>query len=481
MKLTLLITVLLSVLAWPASTAVIHVPGDQPTIQAGLDAAVTGDTILVADGTWTGAGNANFGISEEGITLRSENGPLACIIDCEYVVGNWIGFSDDGRQSTLDGFTITHANGGSAVICAPYADGLQITNCHIVSNGLDWNFGAGGITCSTDSSVEITDCLIAGNVGYLGGGVHCWDADVTLTNCLLYWNYSTDDFSWPYEGGAGAGIYGEQYANITVANCTITGNSGGSTGFGGGIGLVEDCTVTVTNSIIWDNAPDQIGLANGSTATVTYSDVWGGYAGTGNINQIPWFTNGPEGTYFLSQVAAGQGLDSPCLDAGSGPAAAICFSTPAGTACMNQRSTRSDSFGDTDTVDMGCHFTKLNTVSASFTCTPTSGTVPFPTQMSAQMDNNYTGFSRRMTGRINITLASGQSISNWRSGNTVIAAGGSFSTSWNTTIPALARVIGDNRFQLVAVDVTPAPYNQPPYPTAGDSATDSCTVTGVAP
>ena len=39
---------------------IIHVPGDQPTIQAGIDAAEDGDIVLVADDTYTGDGNKNL-------------------------------------------------------------------------------------------------------------------------------------------------------------------------------------------------------------------------------------------------------------------------------------------------------------------------------------------------------------------------------------------------------------------------------------
>ncbi len=123
----------------------------------------------------------------------------------------------------------------------------------------------------------------------------------------------------------------------------------------------------------------------------------------------------------------------------------------------------------------------LGTIDSELTCQPASGTVPFTTQMTVTLSNRYTGQVRRISGRINATLASGAYYGNWRAGYTNVDAGGSYVASWTQNLPALGSVIGNNLFELLAEDVTPAPYNQPPYPPAGDSATDSCTVTGVAP
>jgi len=122
-----------------------------------------------------------------------------------------------------------------------------------------------------------------------------------------------------------------------------------------------------------------------------------------------------------------------------------------------------------------------STVAAELTCLPSSGTVPFGTQMSVTLENLYTEQTRRLAGHIDAQLANGTWIPSWRAGFTNVAAGSSFQSNWNVTIPALATVIGDNTFTLQLEDVTPAPYNQPPYPPAGDTATDACTVTGIAP
>jgi len=76
--------VLLSVcLPLAVSAAVIHVPGDEPTVQVGIDAASEGDTVLVADGTYTGTGNKNLNFHGKAIIVAAEGEPEDCVIDCE--------------------------------------------------------------------------------------------------------------------------------------------------------------------------------------------------------------------------------------------------------------------------------------------------------------------------------------------------------------------------------------------------------------
>ena len=79
------VLVLILLAIWPAGTAgaaTIHVPADQPTIQAGIDPAVDGDTVLVANGLYSGEGNRDIDFLGKAITVRSANGANYCIIDC---------------------------------------------------------------------------------------------------------------------------------------------------------------------------------------------------------------------------------------------------------------------------------------------------------------------------------------------------------------------------------------------------------------
>ncbi|GAH15927.1 unnamed protein product, partial [marine sediment metagenome] len=72
-------------------------------------------------------------------------------------------------------------------------------------------------------------------------------------------------------------------------------------------------STTITNSILWNDNVAEIGGVDGvGTVTVSYSDVQGGYTGTGNINRDPLFVNAAD------SQNGGLALDigSPCWDAG---------------------------------------------------------------------------------------------------------------------------------------------------------------------
>ena len=79
-------------------------PGDSVTIQAGINGATSGDTVLVAAGIYTGDGNRDL----------TFNGPELTIIDCEgSPIDSHQGISfDNGEDSTaiIQGFTITNAD-----------------------------------------------------------------------------------------------------------------------------------------------------------------------------------------------------------------------------------------------------------------------------------------------------------------------------------------------------------------------------------
>jgi len=183
-----------------AMGAIIQVPADYLTIQAGINAAVNGDTVLVADGTYKGTGNKDLDFNGKAITVQSENGPENTIIDCENDGRGFYFHSGEGNNSVVSGLTIT--NGWAhTFLYSGNGGGIEILN----------------------SSPSIINCIIIMNKADLyGGGIYCNSASPIITNCTVSQNTCTN---------GGAGIYlNESFPNIDNSTINENGTTNGSAG-----------------------------------------------------------------------------------------------------------------------------------------------------------------------------------------------------------------------------------------------------------
>lgn len=257
---------------------------------------------------------------------------INCTISGNYAPGWGGGIRGAYSSAVLTGCTISgnavNWDGGGIYFSGESYPTL--TNCSISGNSAR-SYDGGGIYCRLYASPRLTNCSITNNSGRYGGGMCCWSSGwATLINCTMIGNAATS-------GGAVCCL-GD--AAPTLANCTLSANSAS---YGGAIySYNSDSHPTIRNSILWGDSPNEIeGYTSGFS--VTYSDVEGGWSGTGNINEDPEFIVG----YYLSQTASGETTDSPCVDSGSDTAANL---------GLDDRNTRTDGVNDSGQVDMGYHY-----------------------------------------------------------------------------------------------------------------------------
>ena len=282
-----------------ARAAVINVPADQPTIQAGIDAAFAGDEVVVADGTYTGSGNFNLTFLGKAITVRSAGGdPNLCVIDMQAILGRR-GFNFENGETTLsrlEGFTIRNGNlgdynHGGGIRCV--ASSPTIVNCILDGNSVSMvdptDYPRGGGMYIVGGSPTLINCVFSGNMVHHitdffaeGGGLYGAGENVTLINCVFSGNVASGVTCC---GQGGAILFG---GGLTMINCTLVGNSTGPGGAGGGLRGNE----TLINCVLWDNSPDQISPI--SSPAVSYSCVEGGWPGVNNIDADPLFVD-PDG------------------------------------------------------------------------------------------------------------------------------------------------------------------------------------------
>lgn len=349
--------------AWAG--AVIHVPGDYPTIQAGINAAATGDTVLVASGTYTGPGNRDINFGNRNIVLMSAGGASLTTIDCQGVARGIALHGNVNHTAVVDGFTITHGSASlGAGISVQSHNSPTIKNCVIVENSA--GAAGGGVFVSEDSSPTFIDCTIEKNEALLGGGIGVgedfqYDVEAELQPSLVYghndgvstFTNCTISGNQAFQGGGlfvyyngspiidhstisgnlatfGGGLMIVFSSDIDITSCTIAANH--ALAKGGGMYVAASVQPPVTRTTVWSNcadAPgDQIYVAFWASVSFACSDVDNsGVEGSGTalydgntIHADPLFcgefacTSAPTtgGDYTLDDDSPALAAHSPC-------------------------------------------------------------------------------------------------------------------------------------------------------------------------
>jgi hypothetical protein len=339
----------------------IYVPSQYLTIQEAINRSWDGGTVWVADGTYGGEGNRDIDFKGRAITVRSENGPDNCIIDCGGTETEphrgFVLRSGEGADSIVAGFTITNgftiggggmynglSSSATVINCVFIANSASsrgggmynglgssptVTNCTFRGNSAA-NAGGGmgneehsrptviGCTFSGNAAVSgggmgneersrptVIGCTFSGNAAVSGGGMSSWDfSSPSLFNCIFSGNVAV----------RGGGMNNGEHSRPGLFNCTIYGNWADK---GGGGIYGDENRLTLTNCVLWANSPDQVFL-NDATATITYSDVQGGWLGDGNIDKDPCFIEAGFKDFNGLWVEGDYHLLSPslCIDAG---------------------------------------------------------------------------------------------------------------------------------------------------------------------
>ncbi len=313
-------------------------------IQAAIDTAVSGDRLLLEAGTYLE--QIDFG--GKLIEVIGVEGAQLTIID-----GNGVGpvvrfAMGEGPAARLSGVTVTGgvaSAGAGGIACS---SGSTPTIADVIIRNNVGKFG-GGVTGSpildrcaihdnraslsngggVYGAPQMSHCIVARNTvtSAHGGGLYLTGGNASITDCLIVENRTVFG-----GGGHGGGVHVASTANATFERTLIAGNSAsagvfaaiGAGVFVGGTADFNNCAIvgnrlfsasdvaggiwgaaTVRNSIVRDNDGDQLV----GVGAVTYSNVTGGFLGTGIIDVDPSFVDTVAGDYHLLPASA-------CIDAG---------------------------------------------------------------------------------------------------------------------------------------------------------------------
>ncbi len=327
------------------------------TVQAGINAAASGDAVWVKAGTYVETITMKSNLSLYGGFAGTEaavgdrnilaNGSTlnASTLGTRYHVVTMNGLTN----ARLDGMSVGGglANGsgqdklGAGIYCSSLNSTNTIANCLIVGNVAS-DYGS-GIACLAGSSPLISTCVLLGNgisqsplllsaggaalycsassptvesctmgANYAstnGGGVYCTGgSSPAFTRCIFYANVATQ------QAGFGSAMGGAVYCSASTpsfSGCAFSGNSAannllGSGAGGGGVYLASNSPVTFTNCLFSGNYTGASGggavYCTGSAPSFVNCTISSNSSATGSANGGGVFLTGSSKPVFKNTL-----------------------------------------------------------------------------------------------------------------------------------------------------------------------------------
>jgi hypothetical protein len=262
---------------------------------------------------------------------------LASTIDASFeniqIISNALGgVKSDGSLPQISNFEIMGNSGPGILLLGGTNSGEQaVLKQGLIADNTSTN--GGGVVVGMEASLYLEEIIIQNNTAVNGGGIYCNMGYLDMVNVNISHNQAEYGGGLNIKGWSSVSIHNTLISNNSVSfyggaifneasslqinKTTIADNTASESGSAIDYMYIENKINTISNSILWDNYPEEIYTFDG-IPEVKYSDIMGGYEGLEVINEDPLFVDADNSNYHLSWNTYPQvsGFKSPAIDGG---------------------------------------------------------------------------------------------------------------------------------------------------------------------